>query len=928
MLAPENLAQYWTCYLGSADYEKTKRKVEELEKKHLSIKNEPASKHPLSKQEQAISKHIQTIAPKAHPLTGQKVSVEKQFMLELSRHLKDEKRFMEYLAPYATKFDPDALYDPAIDAPSEHYKMRAKVAGMLADCYGNLNRLESADYCIALKTSEGSAERNRADNILSLSKREIGNIKGETVTAMGDESTLHDPVIGFVAEEVEKALKKKEDKKKEPKAYEEYLSSEMTRMDAQLSDHLYAYATKSEKNGRYVLFLNGMGAIKKKYLGYDTPYDRILDMTPQEIVGLYYAQDCVTPSESNANPSDLYALVQTAYAKEQVSLEKYKCIGNEERRKSMALAFSSPIGVSAIIGGILSEEEAKNNIRQAYAYYSDLQAAEKEVRMCFRKPFFNKNAPFSSCAPYIQNNIGYFTMARLLEKDVLETPKSFGFTNKKWIGARKAVKATVGGAKDCFTGFVFGLVAKENLAIAGGTHGLIWLSNIAQKTKFAKAAPALRATSFLFATGIGVYYLLHGSADLATQWDKLDSRGKVSGACGLGAMLVTTGHSTFVSARNFYKKRAAAKAGTELKEQTAEEFGANEGQRASRLEEFNEVRFNKGEMEVDVAGITGEITSSTKTEAAVRTGFKTAEKIRQTAKANSDKTAAEITGELRKAADEHDAGNAELNDMLFKEGESGVSRFEKLIGDLKAKYGNEVGEILVVLKKELETEVEFAKTSKDPNVLKDATRAGQTYGHSLRVGELARSFTEALKKEMGTDETISSLDPVEMSGKALLHDIGKLGDHADWVLSKRKFSELSPAEKKELTLRQGSHAGGGYRAIELLCGKLAICLEKFGSAARDHHLSLPEIMNLMDSSEKLQSKRGYEALIVRIADIFDAITSERPYSAAEPTQKALDGLKISKADEAKMTPAQVKKYYDILEILSRVPLLGEYRAVR
>jgi HD-GYP domain-containing protein (c-di-GMP phosphodiesterase class II) len=139
-----------------------------------------------------------------------------------------------------------------------------------------------------------------------------------------------------------------------------------------------------------------------------------------------------------------------------------------------------------------------------------------------------------------------------------------------------------------------------------------------------------------------------------------------------------------------------------------------------------------------------------------------------------------------------------------------------------------------------------------------------TSGHSDRVA----IFTDLIADEMGLDAGRRRW----LKRAALLHDIGKLGvsnsvldkpgklDEAEWVAMKR-HAELSEA----ILSRIGAFAG-------------------LSRVAGAHH-------------ERLDGK-GYpkgisgdaidlETRIVSTADVFDALTAERPYRAAMPVSKAL-----------------------------------------
>ncbi|WP_075290171.1 HD-GYP domain-containing protein [Pararhizobium arenae] len=139
-----------------------------------------------------------------------------------------------------------------------------------------------------------------------------------------------------------------------------------------------------------------------------------------------------------------------------------------------------------------------------------------------------------------------------------------------------------------------------------------------------------------------------------------------------------------------------------------------------------------------------------------------------------------------------------------------------------------------------------------------------TSGHSKRVA----LFTELIAEEMGYDEAARRT----LKRAALLHDIGKLGV-SNQILDKPG----KPDEDEWQSIR--SHPGAG----ENILSKIA-AFNDVARIAGAHH-------------ERLDGK-GYpngisgdeicpETRIVTTADIFDALTADRPYRAAMPISQAL-----------------------------------------
>ena len=142
-----------------------------------------------------------------------------------------------------------------------------------------------------------------------------------------------------------------------------------------------------------------------------------------------------------------------------------------------------------------------------------------------------------------------------------------------------------------------------------------------------------------------------------------------------------------------------------------------------------------------------------------------------------------------------------------------------------------------------------------------------TRGHSERVSRWSRRLGAAL-----------DLDPhaVEVVGQAgLLHDLGKIGV-PEHVLRKR-----GPLADDELVQ---------MRRHPLIGADIVAPLEFFAGGAlviRHHH-------ERMDGSGYPDGLSGDQiplgARIVAVADVYDALTSDRPYRAALPTTAALDHL--------------------------------------
>ena len=149
-----------------------------------------------------------------------------------------------------------------------------------------------------------------------------------------------------------------------------------------------------------------------------------------------------------------------------------------------------------------------------------------------------------------------------------------------------------------------------------------------------------------------------------------------------------------------------------------------------------------------------------------------------------------------------------------------------------------------------------------------------THGHCERVAHYSISIAE---------EYSFSRDEIhELIIAAYLHDIGKIGIDRELV---RKQGVLTPSEK--ILLR--SHPQRGVKIVEPLgISQLA------RAVIRSHHES-------WDGSGYPDGLEGEQihvaARIVRVADSYDAMTSDRPYRLALPKMRALDELKKGKGKQ-------------------------------
>lgn len=147
-----------------------------------------------------------------------------------------------------------------------------------------------------------------------------------------------------------------------------------------------------------------------------------------------------------------------------------------------------------------------------------------------------------------------------------------------------------------------------------------------------------------------------------------------------------------------------------------------------------------------------------------------------------------------------------------------------------------------------------------------------TRGHSARVAQLALAIADRMRLSGKQKEIIEYA--------AILHDVGKIGI-ADTILSKP--GRLSPEEYRIVQ----EHPLIGYRIV-----KDVDFLRQVAEVILAHH-------ERCNGKGYPQGKCGeeipLEARIVAAADVFDALTSERPYRRAYTVEEALEIMEHEEA---------------------------------
>jgi putative nucleotidyltransferase with HDIG domain len=145
-----------------------------------------------------------------------------------------------------------------------------------------------------------------------------------------------------------------------------------------------------------------------------------------------------------------------------------------------------------------------------------------------------------------------------------------------------------------------------------------------------------------------------------------------------------------------------------------------------------------------------------------------------------------------------------------------------------------------------------------------------TEGHSLRVAEMSVALAEQEAANFPQDEITA------LKYGALLHDIGKIAI-SDFVLNKPTL--ITRLEKQMIQ----QHVAVGYELIKNLEFDPLI-----GDVIQYHHENY-------DGSGYCEGLRGeaipLAARIVRIADVYDALTSKRPYRRAYSSEEAIEVMR-------------------------------------
>ena len=200
------------------------------------------------------------------------------------------------------------------------------------------------------------------------------------------------------------------------------------------------------------------------------------------------------------------------------------------------------------------------------------------------------------------------------------------------------------------------------------------------------------------------------------------------------------------------------------------------------------------------------------------------------------------------------------NNQLIRIIQNGLEK-KQLADDLKTQ-NREVNRLYELLKHDYQQEVDNVMNLVISLSNTIEARDEYTDGHTRRVGAISR----ALAQELGMQG--KKLDAIEIAG--IIHDIGKIGV-ADSILNKPgKLTDEEFAMMKK-------HSVIGETIIKPLNS-----LAEMAEPVRHHH----EKLNGTGYPDGLAGDAiSLESRILAVADVFDALNSDRPYRSRMPMEK-------------------------------------------
>ena len=142
-----------------------------------------------------------------------------------------------------------------------------------------------------------------------------------------------------------------------------------------------------------------------------------------------------------------------------------------------------------------------------------------------------------------------------------------------------------------------------------------------------------------------------------------------------------------------------------------------------------------------------------------------------------------------------------------------------------------------------------------------------TKGHSRRVGQVARWIAEELNWES------EKLEFIDWGG--MLHDVGKIGIH-DGILNKKGKLETEEYEKMKLHPSIGAQIIEGISFLSPVVPYILEHHERFNGEGYPQGLVGEDI--------------SLEGRLLAVADVFDAMTTDRPYQKAWEPESAVQSI--------------------------------------
>lgn len=194
-----------------------------------------------------------------------------------------------------------------------------------------------------------------------------------------------------------------------------------------------------------------------------------------------------------------------------------------------------------------------------------------------------------------------------------------------------------------------------------------------------------------------------------------------------------------------------------------------------------------------------------------------------------------------------------------------------------------------ILQREKETIFRLAKAGE--------YRDEETGNHVIRMAKYASEIAE----ELG----LSEIECSDLEHAAQMHDIGKIG------IPDRILLKPGKLDKDEWATMQ-THASIGY---EILSGSQSKYMQMGAIIALNHH-------ERFDGAGYPNNLKGEEiplvARIVSVADVFDALLSNRPYKKAWPLDSAIQFIKENSGTQ--FDPQCVEAFFKRLSKITQIQL--------